>query len=539
VAVDGISAGRRSREGARTRRAVARLVLILLTVLVAGCLTAGAASAASPYPASGILGGISWDLSSKQRYASTATTPAGSDIWDSMWASDGNVYGAWGDGAGFACTSKHQIGVTKLVGSPPSTLTGTDFCGGSPPAGSCLTLSTIGGKPRGVVALPTSTMYMFHLIQDKCTAEVLAKSTNNGTSWADVNPTTLTWPDANGFSPGSILQYGQAQAGSLAPESAPTRYIYIYGHKGTDLTHQYLARVDMTGGAIESTTNWSYFSGTAMSPAWSSSSASATVVFTDPDHSQTIQVTFDKSIGRYIAYNDHGSTCGGPCERQVGLFDAPSPWGPWTTFDYEENFDNTGCGSNCLGNGEAVGWSMMQKWFSSDGLTIWPEYNSTDLSATALYDSLNLIKGTISLASGATIKNLNTSTGTPAVVAKLSQVATDQGSLEYIDRTYQLTSVPAAYQGKEAIHLANNDKAVTASNYLTFTVTPGQAICVAWDQANPAPTWLTTSPWVKTTNNLVGNATFNVYRNATTFASGSVTLPGPNSHDVYIPFVGC
>jgi hypothetical protein len=87
------------------------------------------------------------------------------------------------------------------------------------------------------------------------------------------------------------------------------------------------------------------------------------------------------------------------------------PLGPWTTVDYEENFDNTGCGSNCLANGEAVGWSMMQKWFSSDGLTIWPEYNSTDLSATALYDSLNLIKGTISLATGSTIKNLDRHAG--------------------------------------------------------------------------------------------------------------------------------
>ena len=99
----------------------------------------------------------------------------------------------------------------------------------------------------------------------------------------------------------------------------------------------------------------------------------------------------------------------------MSLFDAPSPWGPWSTFDYEEQFDNTNCGGNCLGNQPAVGWSMMQKWFSADGLSLWVQY-----SAENAYDSLNLIRGTMSLAAGSTINHLKISTGTPAVLDNMA-----------------------------------------------------------------------------------------------------------------------
>lgn len=521
----------------RARRLAGRLSLLALTALVSAWVLAGEASAASPYGSSSILGGISWDQSSKQRYAHN------SDIWDSMWASDGLIYGAWGDGFGFTSSAKKQIGVSSLSGSPPGALTGTDVYLGSNPASSCLTTSTVGGKPHGVVALPSSVMYMFHTSQDHCPSTWLAKSTNNGMSWTD-HVSSLSWPDANGLQWNGVLQTGQAQAGALVSDGGTTPYLYLYGRKNTDAAgsgKNYLARVPASpSNSIETMSNWSYYSGTDGSgnPTWASSSASAAPVWTDPDHAESMSVSFDKAIGRYIAYNDHGTVCGGsPCMRQLGLFDAPNPWGPWTTFDYEENFDNTGCGTNCLGDHEAVSWALMQKWMG-DGLTIWPEYSSIDWGTTNLYDSLNLIKGTISLASGSTIKGISTSTGTPAVTDKLS--TSNPGNLEYIDRTtppaaYRFTSV-TPYAGKEMIRLANNDKTASAtSTYLTFTITTPENVCVAWDSVNTPPAWL--SSWTNTGNSLVGNSTFNVYRKA--FSAGTVTINGANSHDNYIAFVGC
>jgi hypothetical protein len=520
-----------------------RLSLLALAALVTGWLLVGEASAASPYGSSSILGSVSWDQSSKQRYGHGPMD--GADIWDSMWASDGLIYGVWGDGEGFAGTSaKKQLGVSSITGSPPSTLTGSDVYLGSNPAATCLTTSTVGGKPHGVVALPSSVMYVFHLSEDKCTGTWLARSTNNGTSWTD-NVSSAPWPDASGFSPAAVLQTGQAQAGALVPDSGTTPYLYIYGTKNTDAAgsgKNYLARVPASpSSSIEALGNWSYYSGTDGSgnPTWASSSASAVPVWTDPDHAESLIVSFDKAIGRYIAYNDHGTGCGGgPCMSQLGLFDAPSPWGPWTTFDYEENFDNTGCGMNCLGSGPSVGWALMQKWMSSDGLTIWPEYSSIDMGTTSLYDSLNLIKGTVSLASGSTIKGISTASRTPAVTDKLS--LSNPGNLQYIDRTYRFTSLPAGYSGLESIRLANNDKANTSLSYLTFTITTGETVCLGFDSTHTPPSWL--SSWTNTGKSLVGTPTFNVYKK--TFPAGSVTIGGPasggaDSHNTYIAFVNC
>jgi hypothetical protein len=517
----------------RARRLACRLSLLALTALVSGWVLAGEASAASPYGSSSILGGISWNESQKARYAH------GSDIWDSMWASDGLVYGAWGDGNGFAYPSKHQIGIGSFTGSDPLTLTGADVYGGSAPASSCVTASTVGGKPHGVVALPNQTMYMFHPSQDHCSPVWLAKSTTNGVSWTS-QVGTLTWPDANGFSPGSILQTGQAQAGALVKESTTTPYLYIYGGKTGDPAgsgKQYLARVPASpSNAIENKSNWEYYSGDGSGNAtWNSSSAMATPVFTDPDHAQTMEVTFDKAVGRYIAYNDHGTACGGgPCERQVGLFDAPSPWGPWTTFDYEENFDNTGCTTNCLGDQEAVGWSLMQKWMSPDGLTIWPGYSSVDWGTTNLYDSENFIKGTVTMASGTSVKGISTSTGTPVVTDRLT--LSNPGNIELIDRTYRWTTIPSAYLNKEVIRLGNVDKSNSSTNYLSFTITQTENVCVAYDTLATLPSWL--SSWTNTGDNLVGHETHRVYRK--NFTAGTVTLGGnASSHDAYEVIINC
>jgi len=500
------------------------------------------ATSASPYPLSPILGGISWNYTTKTRLATGSQCTScgagpGSDIWDSTWASDNFVYSAWGDGSGFnSTTQQYQIGISQLSGTP-SGISGTDVSYGSP-KGTCVVTpaGAVGGKPAGLVALPSATLYMFHSLSQVSIGGVcgsgvwLSKSTNLGsaTTFTD-HVGSLAWPDANGFSPSAVLQYGPGQQGALAPTAATTAYIYIYGHKASISTGTYLARVPASpSNSIETLSNWSYFGGMVNGlPQWVTSSANAAPVFYDPNNQESLGVTFDAAMGRYLAYNDHGI----PTERQVSLFDAPSPWGPWTTFDYEENFDNAmGC-SPCLANGSGVGFSMMQKYFGSDGLSMWPIYSSDQNG----YDSLNLVKGTMTLASNSTVSGLSISTHTPAVLDRLS--TSPPGNIEYIDRTYQLTSIPAAYQGLESIRLANNDKtASSAQTYVSFTNTVQQSVCVGWDTANALPPWID-GTWTNTHNQLIGNATFNVYSKV--FSAGSVSLSGANSGDVFILFVGC
>jgi len=506
-----------------------------IIAVLAGLLGA-TASAANPYPPSPILAGITWNEASKQRYA------AGSDLWDSAWASDGNVYSAWGDGWGFAGRTKAQMGFTQLSGYPSDhTLIGIDVFYGmnNPPECPGDVPAVLGGKPAGTVGLPNGLLYSFHSagadLDDggDCAVRWLARSTDNGTSWTD-HIGNLQWPDTNGFAPSAVLQYGRAQAGSLAPDITGTPYLYFYGTKKSHPVYeQYLARVPATPAhSIENLNAWQYYAGLDVSgnPVWNASSAPARPVWTDTNNGQWLEVMFDPAVGRYLAYNDHGTACQGqPCERQVSLFDAPSPWGPWTTFDYEEQFDNLGCGANCLGNRVEVSFILLQKWLSADGLTLWPAYSST-----GTYDSLNLIEGTMRLAPGSTVKGLATSTGTPAVLDRLA--LSNPGNLEYVDRTYRLTAVPSHYLGLEVIRLANNDKSVAASDYVTFTSTVTQNVCLGWDRSVAVPTWL--SSWTRTAEQLTGHVTLQVYRKQVT--AGPVRIPGAATHNNnYLLLIGC
>ena len=52
----------------------------------------------------------------------------------------------------------------------------------------------------------------------------------------------------------------------------------------------------------------------------------------------------------------------------VGIFDAPEPWGPWTTAYFTERWD-VGPGETC---------SLPTKWMSADGKTVYLVFSGDD-----------------------------------------------------------------------------------------------------------------------------------------------------------------
>lgn len=254
-----------------------------------------------------------------------------------MWASDGNIYSVWGDGTGFSETQyQSEIGVSQLPGSPAS-VNGMDVYWGYEKGQPCATVySPLVGKPRGVVALPGAVMYMFHSIESFCTNSsdsILARSTTNGGSISNPNNSdwtddigTYMWSDGNGFIPETILQYGEAQSGALIPDQTGTQYIYIYLRQDTVSGYTsdvYLARVPASPtNSIETLSNWQYLNSfdSSGNPVWGSEGSTAQAVWNDTNGAASLLVTFNAAIGRYIAYNTHGSGY----EREVSLFDAPS-----------------------------------------------------------------------------------------------------------------------------------------------------------------------------------------------------------------------
>jgi hypothetical protein len=103
------------------------------------------------------------------------------------------------------------------------------------------------------------------------------------------------------------------------------------------------------------------------------------------------------------------------------------------------------------------------------------------------------------------------------------------GDLQYGDRTYTLTAIPAALRGAQWIRTANGSKAAAGNPLVTFTISQQAVVSVAVDTRLGRRTWMDSS-WVDAgvhlTNSESAPKTFEVFQK--TFPAGQVAL-SPNS----------
>jgi hypothetical protein len=120
---------------------------------------------------------------------------------------------------------------------------------------------------------------------------------------------------------------------------------------------------------------------------------------------------YDPGIHRYIA------TAQGAYIGQTSFYDAPHPWGPWTTISYNNIDPQTGTGGWAnLGKagGGSLGVHVVNAWTSADGRSLWLTYSSDGKApagalfppAGTMLDSFNLVSARLILA---------TTPGAPAV----------------------------------------------------------------------------------------------------------------------------
>ncbi|WP_347160004.1 malectin domain-containing carbohydrate-binding protein [Pontibacter chitinilyticus] len=122
----------------------------------------------------------------------------------------------------------------------------------------------------------------------------------------------------------------------------------------------------------------------------------------------------------------------------------------------------------------------------------------------------------------ALVTDVVASTGKSYSVADLAA-----GIKMYVDRTYQITSVPTALSGSSLIQTANGDKWNTSSSYLTFSLSQNATVYVAYDpRATALPSWL--SGWTKLADRLgVDDSNISsMVLYSKSFAAGKVTLGG-------------
>lgn len=311
---------------------------------------AGAAAAAvAPYPRSPVIAGVEWAPAS-----SIVRRARGSDNWPITWADDDNLYTAYGDGKGFApfVDVKLSMGLARISGSADSfkaeNLRSPSF-------------ETRGDGARGKKA---SGMLMV-----KGTLYVWARNAGNSQlTWSTDHGKTWTWSDwklTESFGCPTFLNFGRNYAG------ARDEFVYVYSHD-TDSAYKpadrmVLARVPAA--RIKQRAAYEFFAGHSDdgSPTWTADVAKRAAVFSHAGRCYRSAISYNAALSRYLWCQ----TIPGSDTRFAGgfaIYDAPQPWGPWTTVFFTESWD--------VGPGETS--SIPTKWINDDGRTIHLVFSGDD-----------------------------------------------------------------------------------------------------------------------------------------------------------------
>jgi hypothetical protein len=299
------------------------------------------AAVGAPYPPSPVIRDIQWAPASSIR-----RTAIGSDNWPLTWADDGALYGAYGDGQGFEppVPTKLSLGFARISGGPQ------DFSGTNIRS---TTGEASGDGPRGRKAsgllMVDGVLYLW--ARNAANAQ-LAWSHDHGVTW-----TWAGWRLTAGFGAPTFLNFGRNYAG------AADDFVYIYSPDADDAytpaDRMVLARVPAR--RIRDRGAYEFFKGLNNKgrPVWTPAIEQRGGVFTYAGHCYRSGITYNAGLGRYL----WSQTLPGRdprAEGGFGVYDAPAPWGPWTTVYYTERWD--------VGPGETS--SFPTKWMSADGTEV-------------------------------------------------------------------------------------------------------------------------------------------------------------------------
>jgi CubicO group peptidase (beta-lactamase class C family) len=261
----------------------------------------------------------------------------GCDNWPMTWADDGDIYTSYGDGNGFEpmLPEKLGMGFAKIQG----------------PAGGFkgLNIRSATGERKGDG--PASAKASGMLMVDGVLYMFVRNVRNSQLVWSADHARTWNWgfKIEQGFGSPSFLNFGKNY------EGARDDYVYAYSQDGASAYETYdgvsLARAPKN--EIKEPGNWQFFSGfdSKGQPAWAPEAGSAKPVFRFPNHCQRVDALYHPATKRYllaVAYGHNGGW---------GIFDAPAPWGPWSTVFH----------TGYWGLGETHGYRLSSKWMSEDG----------------------------------------------------------------------------------------------------------------------------------------------------------------------------
>jgi CubicO group peptidase (beta-lactamase class C family) len=311
-------------------------------------------SGAAPYPPSKVIAGIAW--APKETIIRKAK---GSDNWPLTWADDDRQYTAYGDGWGFEpfVPKKLGLGFARVEGDPP------DFRGVNipSPTGEQMGNGAKSKKASGILCVE-GVLYLW--ARNAGNAQ-LAWSKDHGKTWEWAD-----WRLTTGFGCPTFLNFGKDYAG------ARDEFVYAYSHDSdnayTPADRMVLARVPKQN--IKERDAYEFFKGLDAKgrPLWSKDIADRGAVFTHQGRCYRSGITHNAGLKRYlwvqIIPGTEGKKADTRFEGGFAVYDAPEPWGPWTTAYVTEKWD--------LGPGDTA--SFPTKWMSADGRSLHLVFSGDD-----------------------------------------------------------------------------------------------------------------------------------------------------------------
>jgi CubicO group peptidase (beta-lactamase class C family) len=306
-----------------------------------------------PYPPSPVVEWIEWDPPE-----TIIRLARGSDNWPISWADDDRLYTAFGDGHGFEpkLPVKLSLGLAWVEGIPPAI---RGFNLRSP------TAEQLGDGPRGKKAsgmlMVDGVLYM--LVRNAGNSQ-LARSTDRGRTWE-----WAPWKFTVSFGCPTFVNFGRNYAG------ARDDYVYIFSPDSNDAytpaDQMVLARVPKTD--LFRQEAYQYFAGfdERGNPLWTPDITKRQGVFRNPGRCGRSGITFNPGLKRYFWWQANPHSPHPQGNRFAGgfaIYDAPEPWGPWTTVYFTEMWD--------VGPGESG--CFPTKWMSEDGTQMWLVFSGDD-----------------------------------------------------------------------------------------------------------------------------------------------------------------
>jgi hypothetical protein len=321
-------------------------VILALSVLLAP-------QAEPPVPPSPVVRTLEW-------------APAGSivrrakdgDNWPLTWADDDALYTTWGDGTGFdpKVERKLSCGFARITGSAED-FVGTNVRSAAEQLGQGRT----GRKGWGLLSVGGTLWLWLGHADLKGAGAQLAWSKDRARTW-----TFADWR-FDEFGLVGFVNFGKDYAG------ARDGFVYAYSHDGpkADTPADRFVLMRAPKGELARREAWEFREDDG---SWTREVGRRGAVFRNPDGCLRSAMTYCAPLRRYLWWQQLPQPKGHPdrgdtrFEGGFGVYDAPEPWGPWTTAYFTPRWD--------VGPGEHA--DFPSKWMGADGRTLYLVFSGDD-----------------------------------------------------------------------------------------------------------------------------------------------------------------